>query len=799
MKRWLKKYQVELLLYLSFVVFHTVLLFVAKTPLMYGDERGYIGWARKIVYGISDGGRYLPGYSFFLLPVLKITNRISVAYPLILTVNGLIGGWLPVGAYRLSETFGLSKKERLLCAGICGMYPAYLLYANMALCEILLASLFMLYFLLCSRIAQNPSRRITWFGLLFTVGLLLMTHTRTLIVLPALAVSIPVLVSRKQRTKAMIGVGAALVAGVLGGILFFSKQNTNTVHLQTQIAGLLTGRGIKDLCYAVCSQCSYLLCSTFFIGEIGIWNGIRMIWKKEDGWQTVWCMLSSWFFLFFLSCLYMSHHEKPVHIIYGRYNDCLTFVLLLLGTTALMKQKKIPKRLIVPVAFVILITGWKQASLLGNGNEGAFLARISAGSVDSELAQVFGIGLYRMVLEQFDYWQMVLLFVLFTGIVYCFYKRSRQFGIMAVVFLFFLSVCYTDWTYFYDWTSVRKQPSEVTRILNGDEQIKVVEQEENGLGYAWDYDHYMTCCPELSISREECGQGLLLTRQTGYDLPLLAVEKNVNLYLWARNEQAAETYRDFIINSGEETAELTVSSDGTVTLTATGAPLLCYEATYNIRKCAAVIAVWYDRAGEVLYSERLELPGNLYRGESTEWILIPPEEAERVFLGTAKEYDKWLGEGKMYQVREKEGRSVFEPIDLEADAETLSFQRIEMSHLKEGYDIQNTTWTTNLSGFCNGLAGAESRITNISCPVQGKSELVIYSESGKRLEVEINGISAGSAEWENGCYRFQLDTDTVTEITIHYPVVWKTSNIKLLNRWYQSRYDGLRITKIAME
>lgn len=805
MKELIKRHRIELLLYASFVLVHLILMQAADMPLMYGDERGYIGWARKLLYGTSDGIRYLPGYSLFLLPVLGICNDISLAYPWILAVNGLIGGFLPVAVYRLAGLMGgLNQKNRILCAGVCALYPAYLLYANMALCEILLATLFALLLLQCGLLAHHPENKWGWIRLgLLAVGLA-MTHTRALIVFPALAVSIPILVKREQRKRVMISLGVLAVIGALLGSYFLIADNTNSVHLRQQLAGLATARGCKDFLYAVLSQGSYLLCSTFFTAAAGIWYGLRLILKRERGWQCAWCVLACWAGVFLLSALYMSHHEKPVHIIYGRYNDCMTAGLLFLGLTALLKREKFPKWLLLPCLLAVGVTGWKQAPLLANGQAGAELARLASGSVDSEVAQVFGIGLYRMVLERFDYWQTLLLFAGLTVLILAVCRRSRGLGAGVIGGLFFLSICYTDVTYFACWSESRNTPSEVMRVLTGTEQVKVVEQEENGLGYAWDYDKYMTYHPELTIRVEEQGQDLLLTRQNNYDMPLLAVEQDVNIYLWARTPEAALAYESWVIGTGREEVLLSLSAQGKVELKNLGAPLLCYRAARNIRECAAVLAVWYDEQGAFIRSDRLELPANLYQGEQAAWQLNPPQGAKRVYLAAAKEYTSWLPGGKMYEIDVKKGRIISVTESNETlDETTASFRRIELSHMKESPVLKNTTWNNNLTGFYGHLAGFESIITNVSCPAPQGGTMAVYASQGEPLWAEINGVSVGQALWENGCYRFSLNsiTGTVTQITLRYPAAgqWKQSNIKLLNRWYQSRYQGLAVTMITME
>ena len=805
MKRFLVRHRTELILYGSFVIIHLIVMQAAQMPLMYGDERGYLGWARKLWYGTSDGIRYLPGYSLFLLPVIAVCNDITKAYPWILAVNGLIGGVIPVAVYRIAGMFGqMTKKRNILCAIVCSLYPAYMLYANMAICEILLASLFVLFIWQCGALAEQPSQVWGWVRLAL-VGLgMTAVHARGVVMIPVIMLCLPVLVRGGNRKKIVLWMGGLLLASVLLGGCYLAASNSNAVHVREQLAGLLTSRGIKDLCYAVLSQASYLLCSTFFLAAVGVWQGIRLVVKKEKGWQCAWCILVCCGALFFVSALFMSHHQKPVHILYGRYNDCMVSGLLLLAAAALFAQKKVPRLLAVPCLLAVGVTGWKQAPLLADGQAGAELARIASGSVDSEIAQVFGIGLYRAVLERFDYWQMLLFFGLLTAGVIFLCKKSAAAGLWLVCALFAVSICYTDVTYFAQWSASRDTVSEVMRVLTGDEQIKVIEQEENGLGYAWEYDKYMTYSPGLDISVDEKGQPLLLTRQNNYPLPLLAAEQDVNVYLWARTQDAAQQYGQWVMGEGEEAVTLSLSQQGEVVLHNEGRALMCYDSAKNIRECVGVLAVWYGEDGGLLQIDRLELPQNLYRGDRALWRLTAPSAAKRVYLGAAVAYDHWLPGGKMYDIIQQEHQIVsVSQSEAKPNDTVLSFDWVMMSHMKESPVLQNTSWNNNLTGFYGTMAGKESTISNISCPVESGDTLAVYSAQGEELAVEVNGVPVGSAQWRQGCYRFSLDhiKGPIQQITLRYEQAgeWKQSNWKLLNRWYQSRYQGLDITMIMIE
>lgn len=803
MKGFLKRNRTEILLYASFVLIHLLLMQASHMPLMYGDERGYIGWARRIWYGTSDGVRYLPGYSLFLVPVLAVCNDITKAYPWILAVNGLIGGIIPVAIYRISGFFGeLPEKRRILCAAVCSLYPAYLLYANMALCEILLATLFVLFIWQCGALALNSSRTAGWIRLgLIGLGMTAV-HARGAVILPAIFLCLPVLAGRENRKKVLWGMGSLLLVTIFLGAFFLMGSSVNAVHIREQLAGLLTSRGIKDFCYALLSQAGYLLFSGYFLAAVGIWFGVRIIRKRERGWQCAWCILVCCGALFAISALFMSHHQKPVHILYGRYNDCMMSGLLLLGTLGLLTQKRVPRWLILPCFFVIGITGWKQAPLLAGGQRGAELARIASGSVDSEVAQVFGIGLYRAVLEGFDYWQAALLFCCLTAVAAILFRKRNTAGLLLICVLFAVNICYTDVTYFARWSASRNTESEVLRVLEGNEQIKVVEQEENGLGYAWDYDKYMTVCPELEISVDEKGQSILVTRQNNYSLPLLAAEQDVNIYLWARNQQAAEQYQQWIMGEGEEAVSLSLSQQGEAILINGGAALMCYDAAKNIRKSVAVLAAWYGEDGSILQIDRLELPRNLYRGDRAAWQLTAPEAASRVYLAAAVEYDHWLPGGGMYEIENEKGRILsVSGSDQKPEKALLSFGWVEMSHMKEEPVLQNTSWNSNLTGFFGTMAGQESTISNISCPAKPGDTLAVYASQGGELEAEVNGISVGSARWQDGCYRFALNGGPVTQVTLRYKQAgrWRQSNWKLLNRWYQSRYQGIEIVRLEIE
>lgn len=68
MKEFFQKNRVEWGLFFTFFLFLFLLTRVSQSPLIYPDEAGYIGWARKILFGTSDGLRYLPGYSLLCRP-----------------------------------------------------------------------------------------------------------------------------------------------------------------------------------------------------------------------------------------------------------------------------------------------------------------------------------------------------------------------------------------------------------------------------------------------------------------------------------------------------------------------------------------------------------------------------------------------------------------------------------------------------------------------------------------------------------------------------------------------------------
>lgn len=77
---------------------------------------------------VSAGGYYGYFQSLFYVPVFWITDEPYLRYRLMLAVNGILAGLIPVIAYWLSRrAVGAGKLPSAAFALICGMYPSYML------------------------------------------------------------------------------------------------------------------------------------------------------------------------------------------------------------------------------------------------------------------------------------------------------------------------------------------------------------------------------------------------------------------------------------------------------------------------------------------------------------------------------------------------------------------------------------------------------------------------------------------------------------------------------------------------
>ena len=791
-KEFFQKNRTECGLFFSFFLFLFLLTRVSQSPLIYPDEAGYIGWARKLLFGTSDGLRYLPGYSLLLSPLFLITNEIRQLFPLITAFNALLGACIPVVVYQLVRLFASVKTKAavLITTAVC-LYPSIALYANLAMCEVLLTLLFLLLLLAVASIEKNVSDIKGWIFAILLSGMIALTHTRGFVILPVLllVLSLPIKKGASPRVKKIYFASLGILAAVFAaGICYFllNTASPNTVHLRGQLLHIFSWDGIWDLLTTLISQFSYLILSTYGFVVIGVWYAVTYLKKGRKGHVTVLFLLLSFLAGILLSALFLSHHEKPDHILYGRYNEYILPGILLFGILG-FQNTRLPKWLLtVPVLFAV-VTGWIYAGELAG--------------IDKNLSHTWGIYLYKLIFDSFEYWSVLLLFAILAGLLYLLGRRHRKITLWLLCCLFLFSTCYTEYDYFRKGAAPRHETPALTTFL-GDGQMTVRAETLPGdsMGYPWEYYNYMVYNPSLKITQED---GNLLLSQTLVDgLPMIGMERGGPVYLYEtadmddnnalhmRNQTlpncypaVLDTYQSRIAVQPGEAGALQVQ------LTNLGSPWPCYDAVRDIRSAVRLAVRIFDSSQTIVWEQRYDIPETMYTGESAHFtVSLPVPDGEYLAsLEAVQEFNTWFSqkgdEGQLaLWVTVKDGVISVKSQEqgyLLAPGQYL-FQTVRPAFLRENEDISDTTYAGNLNGFYRyWTEQGGAVIRNISCPVLPQNSYLALVTKGERkldgheIEVSVNGTRLAFSHSEGNTHYFILDgVDEVNEIALDAPMMY---------------------------
>lgn len=602
----MKRYRTHLILYVSFFAVWVLATRGAVSPLIYPDEAGYLGWARTLAGDSCEVWRYLPGYGLLLAPIFFFTSQLETAYPMVILINCLLGAALPVFFYSILGRMRLLEgKAKLLAAVAAGLYPAWLLYGNLALCEVWMA--FLDTVLLWAVTGWGKGKRYWGITALCCVWLVASHGRGAAAVLGVLVALCAYFWHTPWKRKALAGCIVLIVTCIFCGIFYLAgTESVNGAHLREQAVGLLTLRGIWNTCSTLLSQGYYLVLSTFGVAVLGVWYGIRRLFTKGE--PACWFVLVTLMLTMALSALFMNHHEKPDHILYGRYNEFVLGGVLLLGMTAFLKKRA---------------AGWVAAVFACLAVFTYFRYGDSLSGIDSNLCHTWGLYWYKILFSRFTFWGVAAWFALACAMLYGIQRHRSCSAAVFLCALFLIVVGYTKYDYFIKGAAPRYQPSQLEKLVAGEKEIAAQTLTGDTMEYSWGVYHLLTANPQLSLSKEA---ELLLSPQPVEGGALLGSERYDTLYLYATDPDRIEECRqnNMVVGqapSGTVSLKQTEGQTLTLVVTNTGSPWLCYDAVRELADCVR-IAVWITGEDGETEEMRLDLPGNLYMGEQTE-LQIP--------------------------------------------------------------------------------------------------------------------------------------------------------------------------------
>lgn len=742
---------------LLFIVFAGLFLYLgkdSKLPLIYPDEAGYLGWARRLAGKTGDGLHYYPGYSVLIAPFFWFSDNIEAVYPWIIRLNALLGAAIPVMLYCLSREW--CKRDNIIgrwgISAAVSLYPAVTSYVRLAWCEIFLIVLLLGMTMCVVSLSHCRKKVLPWLLLVFFGVWSVLTHPRGLMFCLGAAVAVIVLLRDKKWFLATGGAVGLLFIGVGAYLMLSHPSHIGVSHLVSQISHLTSLSGMTAFVTTMISQFCYLLWSTYGLAAAAVYYGISSIRKKENGW-LLWVMgLSSFFFLWVLSALYMSHHARPDHILYGRYMD-VAVPLLLLGTCSHLGKRKIPFVVWLGAAVVIALTGILYAEETAN--------------LDSWIIHCTGMFYYRFILRNFRFWWTALFFSLLGFFVWYFGRKRKSMTIFGIFCLFLVQAFWMQTSYFRPESQYKGKALSLAEDFPKNADIYVADG-----SFSWEYHNYRTQRPDLNMSLEDMGQPYVLSKTLRDNEVLIGIEIGRPVYLYSRTE--ASKYETTTVDCHTEYHWQKTKDGVQVTVINRGSPWLCFQSVKDLRRSVRLSVRQFDQSETMISDERLDFPENLDTGEEQTFRIALQDHCVYVEIQPVKEFTVWFSElGDTPLVLRKTNGTIEETVGKELQSDH-SFCRVEFSHLKSVGDVEDTTYAGNLVGFYENDTGASAVIKNIRMP-GGTGVLFLETDETQRngVSVILNGtVKIPASKYENGTYYFPFENlDEITEVTIESETV----------------------------
>ena len=349
--------------------------------IFFPDEFGYWSYAAKALgYDWSDivslGSYYSYGYSLILFPILKICKGGVTAYRAAVTVNFVLLG---VDALILNHMLGkLAEKESKwkdcipFLTGIALFYPPVLFYAKTSMVETVLMSMFLLIMFFLYHYLEN--NRLSTLALLLVATVYIhFLHMRAVGIAIAVLLTIVVYFIRNSK-KAKHVILTLLIGTVLVLIGFGMKTwlqtmmyggaDAETIHINDyagqfgKIRYIFSKEGMTDFICGLCGKVLYLGLASFGLVYFGIIKCLKEIkayfgdkQKKEKTKLIYLFLVLSLIGEVLINAIYNIHPIRVDSVVYGRYDEFVLPVFMVLGVMELLDCKRVWTKLlcIIPI------------------------------------------------------------------------------------------------------------------------------------------------------------------------------------------------------------------------------------------------------------------------------------------------------------------------------------------------------------------------------------------------------------------------------------------------------------------
>jgi hypothetical protein len=357
------------------VIVHILAMWGNEGPVLYEDALGYIGNARTLSGGavptFDGSGYYAGGYSLLLVPIYLVTQNSEVVWHYVVALNVIAASLIVFPAAWISRRLlGLSKRNAWIAAVAASLTPALILQPGRGWIE----TVFPLVYLIAVG-AIYATLTHNRFGASVvsatSLGFLVLLHGRgAVIALVAIVVFIaaPATVGTRLRNSAtvLVGIAAGFVISALLKTYLVSNQWTGGLPRNSDSVGEVLDAFSPDqigvTLLNVVGHTWYVIVVSLGVAVAGFvcWIGIarqRDLEAVDRAKQlaAVFVLLSVSGTII-VSAAFLSGGPRPDHLVYGRYGEGVTPILILGGAAMIIMSRR---------AFAWMLAGGGLGLLLG--------------------------------------------------------------------------------------------------------------------------------------------------------------------------------------------------------------------------------------------------------------------------------------------------------------------------------------------------------------------------------------------------------------------------------------------------
>ena len=453
--RWLSR--LTLVAGLALLVLLVVAAFAVHAPSVRPDELGFLLNGQVMIGNtevpLAEEFRsfYPAGFGFFTAVAAYVGGTIAAQFRISLLVNiAFTLGTVWVLAQWAIRHLSLSKRWAWIVAVAVAVAPTVAANSLFAWSESLsrlgLAALVLLVY----ELARRPSWT-TCIGTGLLAAYLPIVHGRFTLVLPLTAVAlvaVGISRDRKRRFACASGVIVAAVAYVL-----LSRVNVwlrdelytgSTGKEGRMVSKFLDPANTSSIVRGFVGQSWYLVATTFGILAVGMvalsvdsLSGLKA--RRREQWIGPLFTVCASFLVVLTSALQLVNVIRPDHLLYGRYAEVVTPVLMTAGLAALVTvRNKTTIAWSVGIGSIVLLLA---AMTLAAGRD-ELRAMISEGKFFAA-PNAIGLDVPRRFLEPMGYLSVGIFFVVLALAVFVAWRRSPAWSIVAVLVLGLASTTYS--------------------------------------------------------------------------------------------------------------------------------------------------------------------------------------------------------------------------------------------------------------------------------------------------------------------------------------------------------------------